>query len=88
MSTAICHCARSAHQSLERQYEQARHCGEAAIAQLGERQTEDLKVPGSIPGLGIFASMHPFSIHLMFPACLHGNTKKTIGKWLSIGCLV
>ena len=26
----------------------------AAIAQLGERQTEDLKVPGSIPGVGIF----------------------------------
>jgi hypothetical protein len=26
----------------------------AAIAQLGERQTEDLKVPGSIPALGIF----------------------------------
>ena len=25
----------------------------AAIAQLGERQTEDLKVPGSIPGVGI-----------------------------------
>ena len=25
----------------------------AAIAQLGERQTEGLKVPGSIPGLGI-----------------------------------
>ena len=25
----------------------------AAIAQLGERQTEDLKVPGSIPGLCI-----------------------------------
>ena len=25
---------------------------EAAIAQLGERQTEDLEVPGSIPGLG------------------------------------
>jgi hypothetical protein len=24
----------------------------AAIGQLGERQTEDLKVPGSIPGLG------------------------------------
>ena len=31
----------------------------AAIAQLGERQTEDLKVPGSIPGLGTFpASPH------------------------------
>ena len=26
---------------------------EAVIAQLGERQTEDLKVPGSIPGLGM-----------------------------------
>ena len=26
----------------------------AAIAQLGEHQTEDLKVPGSIPGGGIF----------------------------------
>ena len=25
----------------------------AALAQLGERQTEDLKVPGSIPDLGI-----------------------------------
>ena len=29
----------------------------AAIAQLGERQTEDLKVPGSIPGLGIIFSI-------------------------------
>ena len=28
----------------------------AAIAQLGERQTEDLKVPGSIPGLGMLMS--------------------------------
>ena len=26
----------------------------AVIAQLGERQTEDLKVPGSIPGRGTF----------------------------------
>jgi hypothetical protein len=34
----------------------------AAIAQLGERQTEDLKIPGSIPGLGIFvkpSKLHP-----------------------------
>ena len=30
----------------------ASHQSHAAIAQLGERQTEDLKVPGSIPGLG------------------------------------
>ena len=42
----------------------------AEIAQLGERQTEDLKVPGSIPGfgtetsgdcLGIFFNMFSFS---------------------------
>ena len=44
------------------------HILSAAIAQLGERQTEDLKVPGSIPGLGIFSKcvfpeffpMHPY----------------------------
>ena len=29
----------------------------AALAQLGERQTEDLKVPGSIPGGGILRVM-------------------------------
>ena len=28
---------------------------QAAIAQLGERQTEDLEVPGSIPGHGNFS---------------------------------
>ena len=28
------------------------HQSRATIAQLGERQTEDLKVPSSIPGLG------------------------------------
>ena len=33
----------------------ARQSSTAAIAQLGERQTEDLKVPGSIPGGGTFA---------------------------------
>ena len=27
----------------------------ADLAQLGERQTEDLKVPGSIPGRGTFS---------------------------------
>ena len=30
----------------------------AAIAQLGERQTEDLKVPGSIPGLGMYTQLY------------------------------
>ena len=32
----------------------------AVIAQLGERQTEDLEVPGSIPGHGTFSSMLDF----------------------------
>ena len=34
-------------------------CGvsDASIAQLGERQTEDLKVPGSIPGRGSFFTL-------------------------------
>ena len=32
--------------------------GLAKIAQLGERQTEDLKVPGSIPGFNIMHSWH------------------------------
>ena len=35
----------------------------AAIAQLGERQTEDLKVSGSIPDRGIF-----FAISMYHPA--------------------
>ena len=42
-------------------------CCVAAIAQLGERQTEDLKVPGSIPGHGIFAfAQCQFGIRLVF----------------------
>ena len=37
----------------------------AVIAQLGERQTEDLKVPGSIPGRGRFLSLFSnFNIQL------------------------
>ena len=39
-------------------------CNHAAIAQLGERQTEDLKVPGSIPGLGTFADLRMQKFHL------------------------
>ena len=36
-----------------------------SIAQLRERQTEDLKVPGLIPGLGKFfnAFLHPKVLH-------------------------
>ena len=37
----------------------------AAIAQLGERQTEDLKVPGSIPGLG---KLVPYTALLTSPS--------------------
>ena len=37
----------------------------AVIAQLGERQTEDLKVPGSIPGRGIFCQY----IQQLKPTC-------------------
>ena len=40
------------------QYETFCRFTTAAIAQLGERQTEDLKVPGSIPGLGIDSFGH------------------------------
>ena len=36
----------------------------AEIAQLGERQTEDLKVPGSIPGLGSILKLE----HIWLPA--------------------
>ena len=32
--------------------------GLVEIAQLGEHQTEDVKVPGSIPGFGIMHSWH------------------------------
>ena len=36
------------------------HCV-ASVAQLGERQTEDLKVPGSIPGRGTFTGRRSLS---------------------------
>ena len=42
----------------------------ADIAQLGERQTEDLKVPGSIPGVGIA---------LVAQSVEHGSNKPRVG---------
>ena len=39
----------------------------AAIAQLGERQTEDLEVPSSILGLGIFYDHMLFKFHGQWP---------------------
>ena len=45
---------------------------EAAIAQLGERQTEDLKVPGSIPGLGTFLIFGVWGAqHVLLHAAAH-----------------
>jgi hypothetical protein len=41
------------------------------IAQLGERQTEDLKVPGSIPGRGNVTLFLEIYIH-----CVPNNNKK------------
>ena len=42
--------------TMQRRHARYQKCSnrQAEIAQLGERQTEDLKVPGSIPGLGTF----------------------------------
>ena len=48
----------------------------AAIAQLGERQTEDLKVPGSIPGLGIPCQGWGLSA----AACAEQQTSAPCGK--------
>ncbi len=45
----------------------------AAIAQLGERQTEDLKVPGSIPGGGIFLFSQP----------LNNNSNVSVAQWIT-----
>ena len=42
----------------------------AAIAQLGERQTEDLKVPGSIPGLGMCAFNKLCCLFCLFCVCV------------------
>ena len=53
----------------------------AAIAQLGERQTEDLKVPGSIPGGGKFNfSLTPFFNKKLFDYKAH--TKEIISDSL------
>ena len=52
------------------------HCPDhqAVIAQLGERQTEDLKVPGSSPGCGMFSCLvmpvtHTTSCWRVFRLC-------------------
>ena len=50
----------------------------AAIAQLGERQTEDLKVPGSIPGLGNKCSSQNLNhSNFNFPFIIYGLPTNT-----------
>ena len=56
----------------------------AVIAQLGERQTEDLEVPGSIPGLGIYL----FLSQQDWLVLLRSRKNFSIPVPLSSGCLV
>ena len=53
---------------------------EAAIAQLGERQTEDLKVPGSIPGLGTGKTARAGARMLKLRRCQFGGRRSTDGR--------
>ena len=55
----------------------------AFIAQLGERQTEDLKVPGSIPGGGIFVLSRPKMTPEGFepPAFGFGIQRAAVAPW-------
>ena len=50
------------------------------IAQLGERQTEDLKVPGSIPGRGIFSQKFCF---IILELIQHYNSELIKGQLIS-----
>ena len=56
---------------------------QAAIAQLGERQTEDLKVPGSIPGLGILSH-----VHLCLVSCFALSCRVVSVLWCVCFCVV
>ena len=66
----------------------------AAIAQLGERQTEDLKVPGSIPGGGtdfcLLVPIHDMSLKCptAFSFCSNhlGKTRETLLPHLKSNC--
>ena len=57
----------------------------AAIAQLGERQTEDLKVPGSIPGRGSFYFLFEnFDIKRTKRFCQKGDSNPRPQTWTRI----
>lgn len=54
----------------------------AQVAQLGERQTEDLNVPGSSPGLGMFlpvnnACRKRFLAQIITVICSHHISSRT-----------
>ena len=53
----------------------------AAIAQLGERQTEDLKVPGSIPGRGRSRSTFGSGMIVIWQLLI-GGSKMCIYKYV------
>lgn len=55
----------------------------AAIAQLGERQTEDLKVPGSIPGLGTLFLFRVLLLACFFAACVVSVLARVV---FTMGC--
>ena len=52
----------------------------AAIAQLGERQTEDLKVPGSIPGLGMLEASPAHGAMAAEPCCGNVDVIQTVRR--------
>ena len=59
----------------------------AALAQLGERQTEDLKVPGSIPGGGIFSVVSIYGL-VGYDVCLT-RRRSPVRSWVDVflsGC--
>ena len=63
-----------------------------AVAQLGERQTEHMKVPGSIQGLGISSMYCVFGQCITYFSCrwgtiAHLNITKRYGNRFVIGCL-
>ena len=55
---------------------------QAALAQLGERQTEDLKVPGSIPGGGIFSVVSIYGL-VGYDVCLT-RRRSPVRSWVDV----
>ena len=53
---------------------------QAAIAQLGERQTEDLKVPGLIPGLGMLEASPAHGAMAAEPCCGNVDVIQTLRR--------